>query len=146
MRHQRKTVKLQRNKGQRRALLSGLASSLIEHGRIRTTHAKAKALRPIAERLVTLGKRGNAGDKDENVHARRQAHAFLGSNAAVKKLFSEVAVASADRQGGYTRITRIPDRASDSASMAYIEWVDVHIGMGDDDEAGMAGADDTKAS
>ncbi|MEM7144344.1 MAG: 50S ribosomal protein L17 [Verrucomicrobiota bacterium] len=146
MRHQRKTVKLQRNKSQRRALLSGLACSLIEHGRIRTTQAKAKALRPIADRLVTLGKRGNAGDKDENVHTRRQAHAFLGNNAAVKKLFSEIAVASADRQGGYTRITRIPDRASDSAPMAYIEWIDVHIAMDDEDEVETTETEQAKAS
>jgi large subunit ribosomal protein L17 len=127
MRHQRKTVKLQRNTSQRKALLSGLTCSLIEHGRIKTTHAKAKALRPIAERMVTLAKRGLADEKKSGVHTRRQAHGFLGNNAAVKKLFTEIAVASSDRQGGYTRITRIPDRKSDSAPMAYIEWVDVHL-------------------
>jgi large subunit ribosomal protein L17 len=127
MRHQRKTVKLQRNTSQRKALLSGLTCNLIEHGRIKTTHAKAKALRPIAERMVTLAKRGVADEKKSGVHTRRQAHAYLGNNAAVKKLFTEIAVASSDRQGGYTRITRIPDRASDSAAMAYIEWVDIHI-------------------
>ena len=134
MRHQRKTVKLQRNTSQRKALLSGLTCSLIEHGRIRTTHAKAKALRPIAERMVTLAKRGLADEKKSGVHTRRQAHAFLGNNAAVKKLFTEVAVASSDRQGGYTRITRVPDRKSDSAPMAYIEWVDVHLSADSDSD------------
>ena len=120
MRHRRKTTKLQRNSSQRRALLSNLACNLIEHGRIETTVAKAKALRPIAEKMVTLGKTGT-------IHARRRAASFLANKAAVSKLFETIAPACANRQGGYTRITRIGARASDSAPMAHIEWVDAVI-------------------
>jgi len=118
MRHRRKTVKLQRNASQRRALLTNLACSLIEHGRIRTTLAKAKALRPIAEKMVTLAKRGD-------LHARRQAIAFLRHKNIAKKLFEEVGPASKNRQGGYCRITKLGARMSDSAPMAYIEWTDI---------------------
>ena len=118
MRHRKKTVKLQRDAAHRRALLSNLTCSLIEHGRIRTTLAKAKALRPIAERMVTLAKRGDH-------HARRQAIASLRQKDAVKKLFTEIAAASEGRQGGYCRITKLGARVSDSAPMAYIEWTDI---------------------
>lgn len=117
MRHRRKTVKLQRTADHRRSLLANLACSLIEHGRIKTTVAKAKALRPVAEKMVTLGKRGD-------LHARRQALAFLRQKEQVKKLFAEIAQASAERPGGYCRITKLGARPSDSAPMAYIEWVD----------------------
>jgi len=117
MRHRRKTVKLQRTADHRRSLLANLACSLIEHGRIKTTVAKAKALRPVAEKMVTLGKRGD-------LHARRQALSFLRQKEQVKKLFAEVAAASAERPGGYCRITKLGARPSDSAPMAYIEWVD----------------------
>jgi large subunit ribosomal protein L17 len=118
MRHRRKTVKLQRNSAQRKALLSGLACSLIEQGRIRTTLAKAKALKPIADKMVTLGKM-------KTVHARRQAFAFLHHKDRVKKLFEEIAPAAANRQGGYTRVIKLGLRASDSAPMALIQWVDL---------------------
>ena len=118
MRHRRKTVKLQRDAAHRRSLLANLACSLIEHGRIRTTLAKAKALRPVAEKMVTLAKRGD-------VHARRQAIAFLRQKDTVKKLFSEIGPACEDRQGGYCRITKLGARVSDSAPMAYIEWTDI---------------------
>lgn len=118
MRHRKKTVKLQRDAAHRRSLLANLACSLIEHGRIRTTVAKAKALRPVAEKMVTLAKRGD-------VHARRQAIAFLRQKDAVKKLFAEVGPACEGRQGGYCRITKLGARMSDSAPMAYIEWTDI---------------------
>jgi large subunit ribosomal protein L17 len=118
MRHRKKTVKLQRDTAHRRSLLANLACSLIEHGRIRTTLAKAKALRPVAEKMVTLAKRGD-------LHARRQAIAFLRQKENVKKLFGEVGPASKDRQGGYCRITKLGARVSDSAPMAYIEWTDI---------------------
>lgn len=117
MRHRNKTAKLKRNASHRRALLANLACSLIEHGRIRTTLAKAKALRPLAEKLVTLGKRGD-------LHARRQAVAFLRHKDVAKTLFEEVAPRSKDRPGGYCRITKLGPRMTDSAQMAYIEWVD----------------------
>jgi large subunit ribosomal protein L17 len=117
MRHRRNTTKLKRTAAHRRSLLANLACSLIEHGRIRTTLAKAKALRPVAEKLVTLGKRGD-------LHARRQAIAFLRQKDSAKKLFEEVAPASKERQGGYCRITKLGARMTDSAEMAVIEWVD----------------------
>lgn len=117
MRHRSKTVKLKRNASQRRALLSGLACNLIEHGRIKTTLGKAKALRPVAEKLITLAKR-------DDLHSRRLAIAFLRQKETVKKLFAETAPAAKDRQGGYCRITKLGARMSDSAPMAIIEWVD----------------------
>lgn len=117
MRHNRKVPKLQRRADHRRALISNLVCSLIEHGRIRTTLAKAKAIRPVAEKLLTLAKRGD-------VHARRIAVAKLKSNDAVKKLFDVIAKAAGDRPGGYTRIIKLGARISDSAPMALIEWVD----------------------
>ena len=120
MKHGRKTVKLQRDASHRDAMLANLTLSLIDHTRIRTTLAKAKALRPVAEKLVTLGKRGT-------LHARRQAIAALRDKELVKKLFEEIAPASKDRQGGYTRITKLGQRRSDSAPMAFIEWVDSYV-------------------
>ena len=117
MRHRSKTVKLKRNASHRRALLANLACSLIDHGKIRTTLGKAKALRPVAEKLVTLAKRND-------LHSRRLAIAFLHEKDAVKKLFAEVAPLSATRQGGYCRITKLGPRMSDSAPMAINEWVD----------------------
>jgi large subunit ribosomal protein L17 len=117
MRHRSKTAKLKRNASHRKALLSNLACSLIEHGRIKTTLGKAKALRPVAEKLVTLAKR-------DDLHSRRLAIAYLHQKDTVKKLFSEVAPASKDRQGGYCRITKLGARMTDSAPMAIIEWVD----------------------
>ena len=120
MKHGRKIVKLQRKQDHRDALLMNLTCSLIEHRRIRTTLAKAKALRPYAEKLVTLGKRGT-------LHARRTALSSLRHKDSVKTLFEEIAVASKDRVGGYTRITKLGQRRSDSAPMAYIEWVDAYV-------------------
>lgn len=117
MRHQKKTVKLGRSTAHRDSLLANQVCSLIEHSRIKTTLAKAKAVRPFAEKMVTLGKRGD-------LHARRLAAGYLGQKDAVKKLFAEVAPRAADRKGGYTRIIKLGRRPSDSAPMAYIEWVD----------------------
>ena len=127
MRHQKKTVKLGRTAEHRKALLANQVCSLIEHQRIKTTLAKAKATRPLAERMVTLGKKGS-------IHARRTAFAVLRQKDAVKKLFDEIAPRSADRHGGYTRIVRLGQRKSDSAPIAYLEWVDAAIAL--DDEAG----------
>jgi large subunit ribosomal protein L17 len=117
MRHRKKTVKLGRTTAHRDALLANQVCSLIEHQRIKTTLAKAKAVRPLAEKMVTLGKRGD-------LHARRLAAGTLGQKDAVKKLFAEIAPRAASRKGGYTRIIKLGPRASDSAPMAYIEWVD----------------------
>jgi large subunit ribosomal protein L17 len=118
MRHQKKTVKLGRTPEHRKALLANQVCSLIEHQRIKTTLAKAKAVRPLAERMVTLGKNGS-------IHARRTALATLRQKNAVKKLFDDIAPRSAERNGGYTRIVKLGQRKSDSASMAFIEWVDM---------------------
>jgi large subunit ribosomal protein L17 len=117
MRHQRTGKKLGRDSAHRKALYSNLTGALIEHGRIRTTVTKAKAVRPIAERMITLGRRGD-------LHARRQAVAFLRSKDIVHKLFAEVAPALGDRPGGYLRIVKIGPRPGDAAEMAYLELVD----------------------
>ena len=120
MRHQKKTVRLGRKADHRKALLASQVCNLIEHRRIKTTLAKAKAVRPLAEKMVTLGKNGS-------IHARRTAFSTLRHKDAVKKLFDEIAPASTDRNGGYTRIIRLGQRKSDSALMALIEWVDVSV-------------------
>ena len=117
MRHARTGKKLGRDSAHRKALYSNLAGALIEHGRIKTTVTKAKAVKPIAEQMITLGRRGD-------LHARRQATSFLRSRDVVHKLFAEVAPLFKDRPGGYTRIVKIGTRAGDSAEMAYLELVD----------------------
>jgi len=118
MRHSRKTVKLGRSQSHRDALLANQVVSLIEHSRIRTTLAKAKAVRPFAEKLVTIGKKNT-------LHARRVALSYLRHNqTAVKDLFDKVAPRCAARQGGYTRIVKVGQRRSDASEMAIIEWVD----------------------
>ena len=100
MRHKSKGRKLGRDSAHRKALFSNLTGALVTHGRIKTTLAKAKEVRPIAERMVTLGKRGD-------LHARRQAKAFLRSGDVVHVLFAEVAPRFTDRPGGYTRIVKL---------------------------------------
>ena len=117
MRHQRKGKKLGRDSAHRKALYSNLAGSLIEHGRIKTTEAKAKAVKPIAEKMITLGRRGDLA-------ARRQALAYLRSQQIVHHLFAEVAPRFADRPGGYSRIVKIGPRYGDAAEMVYLELVD----------------------
>jgi len=120
MRHQRKTVRLGRKAEHRKAMLANQVCNLIEHQRIKTTLAKAKAVRPLAEQMVTLGKNGS-------IHARRTAFSTLRHKDSVKKLFDEIAPRSTERNGGYTRIVRLGQRKSDSASMAFIEWVDAAV-------------------
>jgi large subunit ribosomal protein L17 len=117
MRHRKAGRKLGRDAAHRRALYANLAAALIEHGRIRTTEAKAKEVRSIVEEMVTLGKRGD-------VAARRQAIAFLRSKPVAHKLFADVAPRFAERPGGYTRIVKIGPRHGDAAHMAYLEFVD----------------------
>jgi large subunit ribosomal protein L17 len=117
MRHARKTIKLGRKSEHRNLLLANQVCSLISQNRIKTTLAKAKAVRPFAERMITLGKRGD-------LHARRIALSFLRQKDAVQKLFAELAPRTADRQGGYCRIVKLGPRPSDSAPMAYLEFVD----------------------
>ena len=117
MRHARSGKKLGRDSAHRKALYSNLAGALITHGRIETTEAKAKAVKPFAEKMITLGKRGD-------LHARRLAMAELRSNDVVHKLFSDVAPRFADRPGGYTRVIKLGPRQGDAASMALLELVD----------------------
>jgi len=120
MRHGKKTVKLGRSQAHRDALLANQVCSLIEHSRIKTTLTKAKAVRPLAEKMVTLG-------KNASLHARRTALSVLRQKDAVKKLFDEIAPRAADRKGGYTRIIKLGYRKSDSAPLAFIEWVDAPV-------------------
>lgn len=117
MRHAKLTVKLGRKAEHRNLLLANQVCSLIEHNRIKTTLAKAKAVRPLAEKMITLGRRGD-------LHARRLALAFLRQKDVVRKLFADVAPRTNNRRGGYTRIVKLGPRLSDSAPMAYLEWVD----------------------
>ena len=117
MRHARSGKKLGRDSAHRKALYSNLAGALITHGRIETTEAKAKAVRPYAEKLITLGKRGD-------LHARRQAMAELRSNDVVHKLFADIAPRFSERNGGYTRVVKLGPRQGDAAQMALIELVD----------------------
>jgi len=117
MRHHRAGKKLGRDSAHRRALYANLAGSLIEHGRIKTTQAKAKAVKPFAEQMITLGKRGDLA-------ARRQAIAELRSQDVVHQLFADVAPRFADRPGGYTRIVKLGPRQGDAAEMVYLELVD----------------------
>ncbi len=117
MRHRRSGKKLGRDSAHRKALYSNLAGSLIEHGRIKTTVAKAKAVKPFAEQMITLGKRGD-------LHARRLALAELRSQDVVHQLFADVAPRFADRPGGYTRIVKLGPRLGDAAEMVYLELVD----------------------
>jgi len=117
VRHARAGKKLGRDSAHRKALYSNLAGALIEHGRIKTTVTKAKAVKPYAEQMITLGRRGD-------LHARRQATAFLRSRDVVHKLFADVAPLFKDRPGGYTRIVKIGPRPGDAAEMAYLELVD----------------------
>jgi large subunit ribosomal protein L17 len=117
MRHHRSGRKLGRDASHRKALYANLTGALIEHGRIRTTAAKAKEVRPVAEQMITLGRRGG-------VPARRQALKFLRSQDVVHKLFSDVGPRFAERPGGYSRIVRIGPRLGDAAEMVYLELVD----------------------
>ena len=117
MRHRKRTAKLGRTGSHRNAMLANLVCSLIKHKRVTTTLAKAKAARSVAEKMVTLGKTGT-------IHARRLAAARLHQEDAVKILFNEIAPASKERRGGYTRIVKLLRRQGDAAEEAILEWVD----------------------
>ncbi len=117
MRHRKHHGSLGLVSGHRRALMANLATALLTHGRIETTEAKARALRPYTEKLITLGKRGD-------LHARRQALAKLRYRPIVDRLFGDVAAACSGRPGGYTRIIKTGFRAGDAAPMAVIELID----------------------
>lgn len=116
MRHQVKKGNLGRDTAHRRALLRNLVTSFLEKERIRTTLPKARAARPLAEKMITLAKRNT-------LHARRQALSYLTKESAVKRLFEEVGPRFTERPGGYTRIVKLEPRAGDGASMAMLELV-----------------------
>ena len=117
MRHQKTRHKLSRSASHRKSLLANLCKEIIEHERIKTTEAKAKAVKPEVEQLITLAKRGD-------LHARRQALSALGQDAGiVHKLFTDVAPRYVERPGGYTRILKLGPRQSDSTEMVFIELV-----------------------
>ena len=117
MRHQKTRNKLSRDSAHRKALLMNLSKEIIEHERIETTEAKAKAVKPEIEKLITLAKRGD-------LHARRQALSTLSQDKfAVHKLFVEVAPRYAERNGGYTRILKLGPRRSDATEMVFLELV-----------------------
>jgi large subunit ribosomal protein L17 len=117
MRHRKDRRKLSRSASHRKSLLMNLSREIIDHERIKTTEAKAKAVKPEVEKLITLAKRGDQ-------HARRQAMASLGQDKfVVYKLFEEIGPRYADRPGGYTRILKLGPRASDSTEMVYLELV-----------------------
>jgi len=117
MRHRNSGRKLNRTSSHRKAMFRNMATALLKHEQIKTTLPKAKELRPVVERMITLGKRGN-------LHARRQALSFLKDENVVRKLFDGLAERYDDRAGGYTRVLKAGFRYGDSAPMAYIELVD----------------------
>lgn len=116
MRHLVKGKKLQRNTAQRKALLRNLVTSFLEKERIKTTLAKAKATRPLAEKMITLGKK-------DTLHTRRQALRFIYKESVVRKLFEEIGPRFIERPGGYTRIVKIGPRSGDGAEIAMLELV-----------------------
>jgi large subunit ribosomal protein L17 len=116
MRHLKSGRKLGRNPAHRRATLRNLVTNLVEKERIQTTLLRAKAARPLAERMITLGKR-------DSLHARRQAAAFLMTPGATQKLFTDLAPRFSGRNGGYTRIVRTGWRIGDGAELAILEWI-----------------------
>lgn len=122
MRHSVRGRKLGRTSAHRRALFRNQLASLVEHERIITTLEKAKEMRPIFEKAITQGKRGT-------LHARRRVRRFLSNRHLVKKLFDDIAPRFADRQGGYTRITKLGPRKGDGAEMAVLELVDYELGQ-----------------
>jgi len=124
MRHKVVGVKLGRKKDERNALRKNLIKQLFEHERIKTTRAKAEAIRNQSERLITLAKRSSDADEAGKVHARRLANARIGDAAIVKKLFDDIAPRYADRVGGYTRIHRMGQRLGDAAEIVLLELVE----------------------
>jgi len=114
MRHRNAHRKLSRNTSHRRALLRNLVTDFLDHGRLMTTLPKAKEIRPLAEKMITLGKR-------DSLHARRQVQSYVLREAVAKKLFDTVAPKFADRNGGYSRIIKLGNRKGDGADMAIIE-------------------------
>jgi large subunit ribosomal protein L17 len=138
MRHLKRTAKLGRTSEHRNAMLANLVCSLIEHKRVTTTLAKAKAARSVAEKMVTLGKKGT-------LHHRRLAAARLHQEAAARILFKEIAPAFKDRNSGYTRIVKLGQRPGDAAQRAILEWVDTIVTAEPEPAPAAGGVTDVKA-
>lgn len=117
MRHRKRGKKLNRTSAHRKALMRNMVTSLLDHERIETTDAKAKALRGLADRMITLGKRGD-------LHARRQALSVIRSKEVTAKVFDELAERFRDRPGGYTRVIKLGNRVGDAAPISIIELVE----------------------
>ena len=155
MRHLRRTAKLGRTGEHRNAMLANMACSLIRSKRVTTTLAKAKALRPVAEKMVTLGKKNTLHSRrlatarlkyaDRKMFKSKEENAKFWKNDVIRILFEEIAPAMASRNGGYTRILKLGERQGDAAQMAIIEWVD-GIAPADDDAAEAAPAEETNAA
>jgi large subunit ribosomal protein L17 len=124
MRHKIAGKKLSRGKDERTALRRILVKQLFEHERIRTTRAKAEAIRGQAEKMITLAKRGNKAEGEKAVHIKRLAIARLGDKVVVAKLFEDIAPRFENRQGGYTRMIKMGPRYGDSAEMVLLELVE----------------------
>ena len=137
MRHRNEGRKLSRNTSHRRALLRNLVTSLLEHGRVMTTLPKAKEVRPLAEKMITLGKR-------DNLHARRMVHSYLLKDATAKMVFDTIAPKFADRKGGYSRIIKLGNRKGDGADIAIIELLGSDLGAKKAERAAKAEAKDAK--
>src|SRR3989339_1672423 len=132
MRHQNSGRKLGRTASHRKATLSALSVSLIQHKRIRTTTAKAKEARMVVEKLITRAKRAvvrETDGKQKDVHARREVFAFLRDRTAVSTLFNDIAPKVATRPGGYTRVVKLGRRLGDGAEIAILELVDYNTGQ-----------------
>ena len=124
MRHKVAGKRLNRGNGNRNAMRRTMVNQLFTHERIKTTRAKAQAIRGQAEKLITLAKRGNAADEAQMIHARRLAASRMGDPEMVKKLFDDIAPRYEDRPGGYTRILKLGPRYGDSAEMVLIELIE----------------------
>lgn len=137
MRHRNANRKLSRNTSHRRALLRNLVTSFLEHGRLMTTLPKAKEVRPLAEKMITLGKR-------DNLAARRMVHAYLLKDAIAKKVFTTIAPKFADRKGGYSRIIKLGNRKGDGADLAIIELLGSELEVKKAERAAKVEAKDSK--
>ena len=131
MRHQNAGRKLSRNTSHRRALLRNMVTSFLEHGRLMTTLPKAKEIRPLAEKMITLG-------KQDTVHARRQVMAYLLSDVTAKRVFTTIAPKFADRKGGYSRIIKLGNRKGDGADTAIIELLGSELSVKKAEQAAVA--------
>ena len=131
MRHRNAGRKLSRNTSHRRALLRNLVTSFLEHGRLMTTLPKAKEVRPLAEKMITLG-------KQDSLHARRLVQSYLLKDAIAKKVFTTIAPKFADRKGGYSRIIKIGNRKGDGADVAIIELLGSELSVKKEEAAAAA--------